>query len=112
LNHFVKNFLVSSKPFPPELVSASFKLKASLLGGTDDRLTRAQAERFTGLLRVGKEVTTALIPLLKARKKTPDGATLLALSEEIADGARRIAEALAEVPGAKRSISAEDLKSL
>lgn len=110
LKNLVSNFLVTNRPISAELISSLLKLKASMIGGPEDRATRAEVERLKDLLQVLKRETRRLIPLLRARARDPKPESLI----ELADAIEQVGIAVgAEIGNAgRRNFSVEDAETL
>ncbi|MBL7713858.1 MAG: hypothetical protein JNL01_00230 [Bdellovibrionales bacterium] len=110
LKNLVTNFLVTNRPISEQLISSLLKLKASVIGGPEDRATRAEVERLKDLLGVLKKETRKLIPLLRSRARTPNAADLI----QLADAIEQVGGTLAAEIGTsgRRNFSVEDAETL
>ncbi|MGE0614820.1 MAG: hypothetical protein AB7P04_04200 [Bacteriovoracia bacterium] len=91
---FVRKVLVTNVPVSNELVAATFKLKASLLGGSDEVLKKDELRVFVGFLRVAKVETMKLLPALVQLKSGATPQAMLALSTGIQSMGINLANAI------------------
>ncbi len=69
IHALVNGILVTDEPVSVSTLSQLFKLKATLIGGSAQFVTREEAEKTLRVIRTVKDATTALIPHL--RKSPP-----------------------------------------
>ncbi|HTL11683.1 MAG TPA: hypothetical protein VL588_04305 [Bdellovibrionota bacterium] len=109
---FVHTFLVTNKPITRELVTATFRLKASVIGGSDQRVTFAELDTFKSLLAEGKIVSLGLIPNLRARAQNPTRQNLLDFAAAVGRGTAVIGSKVKNLPGTKIPFLVSDVTSL
>jgi hypothetical protein len=110
MQNFVANFLVTNKPVTKRLIDASFALKASILGGTKQTVTKKELDKLIVLLKLAKEHTLKILPLLRLRRVDPKVSNLLELSDKIQKFSDDIAEQITSFGSA--DLTAEDAQSL
>jgi hypothetical protein len=91
---FVARFLMTDREVRIELVRAAFEFKAALLGGSQDRLTRAELQRLITLLDGTREASRALIPHLYRRANNPSTRELLDFADALKTAFAQVADRL------------------
>jgi hypothetical protein len=104
LRFLMQKFMFSVKTVTPSFVEGSLSLKASLFGGTANRLSNEELNRFRELARFLKVETTVLIPHLKNRRVNPTPANLRAFAAAIENFGNHLADHLNTGPNAKWTI--------
>jgi hypothetical protein len=83
LKSLVETLVITDSDLPDTFMPAAFELKASLVGGSKDKLTAEELNKIIEVFRVIKEESSAFIPHLVKRKKEPTPANMLALSRDL-----------------------------
>jgi hypothetical protein len=68
MHAFLSRYLYAGTPISLELVQASFKLKQSLFGGTDNVLTMDELDQFIKMLKIGRDTTVRLLPYFQKQQ--------------------------------------------
>ena len=80
---FASSFLIQQKNVTTKLISSSFKLKASLLGGTGNVITHKELDQFSALLEVLKNETTRLLPYVYDYVNKPTAESVIVFAQEV-----------------------------
>ncbi len=94
IHKLVSNFLVTDRTVTKELITATFALKASLLGGSKELLQKDELNNFMSFLRVARDSSLKVLPDLQARSRNPSGENLIKLYESMTGMGSTIGESL------------------
>lgn len=75
--------LLTNEKVPNELVETTMELKASFFGGRKSVLTKDEVDRIIEGIELIRDRSTAVLPLLKLRKKDPTPENLLLLADAL-----------------------------
>jgi hypothetical protein len=101
LRSLMQRFLFSKNPVTLGFVEGFLSVKASLLGGNAQVLTKSELEGYRGLIRFLRDETAALIPHLKNRKENPTPENLRAFADAVEVFGNRFADYLNTSKNAK-----------
>jgi hypothetical protein len=76
----VRRFLITNRRVSDDFISALFDLKASLFGGSNQKITYAEVDEFLRFSAELKKQTTALLPALRIRNERASVEGLMDLS--------------------------------
>lgn len=79
----MQKFLFSKNTVTPELVEGALSVKASIFGGTNKSLSKAQLDEFRALTRFIKKESLELLPHLRNRKQDPSPKNLRAFADAV-----------------------------
>ncbi len=88
---FISNYLITTVSVKPQWVGWILEMKASLLGGRTDRMTRGELQKVKQLVLLLASESKGLIPDLAIRLKDPSPAQLTALNAKLLNFAHRFA---------------------
>jgi hypothetical protein len=104
LRFLMQKFLFAKNPVTPTFVQGFLNVKASLLGGNAQVLTKDELENYRGLIRFIRDETTALIPHFRNRKQNPTPENLRAFANAIEAFGGRFADFLNTSKNAKLTL--------
>ena len=104
LSSFLTKYFLKGKAIDPELVTEAMALKQGLLGGSSERISRAEIQQILALLKVLHQETRVLRPFMPItaqnfldKKYTPEQFELALSTFEASMG--RVGKSLADVQG-------------
>lgn len=81
----MQKFLFSKNTVTPKLVEGALSVKASIFGGTNQSLSKAELDEFRALTRFIKTETLILLPHLRNRKNNPSPQNLRAFANAVGE---------------------------
>lgn len=104
LSSFLTKYFLKGRAIDPELLNEAMALKQGLIGGSADRISRAEIQQILGLLKVLHQETRTLRPLMPItaqnfldKKYTPEQFEAALVTFEASMG--RVGKSLADVQG-------------
>lgn len=95
----VRKFLIVNHPVSDAFIASIFDIKASVFGGSASVITPTEIDEFLRLSEVLRRETTALLPHLQAKRRSPGGENLLALADNLGIFGEHLADYLRSLRG-------------
>ncbi|MBS1963598.1 MAG: hypothetical protein JST04_15395 [Bdellovibrionales bacterium] len=95
----VRKFLIVNRPISDAFISSIFDIKASVFGGSANVITPKEIDEFLNLSEVVRRESSALLPRLQAKRRSPNSANLLGLADQVNVFGTRIATYLRTLHG-------------
>lgn len=102
--------LVTDRPVSRELIDTQFEMKASLLGGSAEHFSHADIDRIIENIRLIRDESTKLIPLVRAVNRDPSAEQLQEFSDALDAAWGRFADFIG--PGGSQPLTSARLDTM